>query len=58
MKKQGNKGLLKEGLSSRQGFHGESNASLGNDTLSGKKNYAPVQPRKKLKTDRGEFTCN
>jgi len=58
MKKQGNKGLLKEGLSSRQGFHGESNASTGHDTRPGKKNYAPVQPRKKVSTDRGEFTIN
>ena len=47
---------VKSGLSSQEDFHGESNKSLGMCT-SGKL-QAPVHPKKKLSTDRGDFTLH
>ena len=45
---------VKSGLSMQSEFHGESNESLG--LCNRGKNQVPVHPKKKVSTDRGEFT--
>ena len=48
---------VRSGLSSQKEFHGESNASLGMTTKDGRHNQVPCQPKHKISTDRGDFTC-